>query len=122
MQASPLNNLNEGWRFADWLSFHPEAMHIITYVFDDVGEKRERWRSSCHAHGVAMHALLTSRGLHCRHPPELPPDERQQRQHLHAYQQGGFWVLSARSSPVFCCDEHQVDILVLTCRPARSPM
>ena len=34
-KASPLNNLAEAWRFADFLSFHPESMNIATYIFDD---------------------------------------------------------------------------------------
>ena len=34
-KASPLNNLDEGWRLADFLSFHPESMNTVMYLFDD---------------------------------------------------------------------------------------
>ena len=56
-KASPLSNLDEGWRLADCLSFHPESMNTVTYLFDDyVGR-------SCHPLSPAK-SLLHAASAH----------------------------------------------------------
>jgi hypothetical protein len=37
VKLNPVNGLNDAWRVADFFSWHPEAMHVLTYQFDDVG-------------------------------------------------------------------------------------
>lgn len=37
LKASPVNGLSVPWRTADFLSYHPESMHMVTYLLDDAG-------------------------------------------------------------------------------------
>ncbi|BDA45347.1 Catalase isozyme C [Coccomyxa sp. Obi] len=37
LKPSPVNGLSVAWRTADFLSYHPESMHMVTYLLDDVG-------------------------------------------------------------------------------------
>lgn len=37
LKPNPVNHLQEGWRIADFFSHHPEAMHMFTFLMDDVG-------------------------------------------------------------------------------------
>ncbi|KAK9834741.1 hypothetical protein WJX74_008896 [Apatococcus lobatus] len=37
LKPNPKNHLQEGWRIADFFSHHPEAMHMFTFLMDDVG-------------------------------------------------------------------------------------
>ncbi|KAK9867389.1 hypothetical protein WJX84_006506 [Apatococcus fuscideae] len=37
LKPNPKNHIQEGWRIADFFSHHPEAMHMFTFLMDDVG-------------------------------------------------------------------------------------
>jgi len=36
-KPNPKTNLQEEWRIMDFLSHHPESIHMLTFLFDDVG-------------------------------------------------------------------------------------
>ncbi|KAK9840788.1 hypothetical protein WJX81_004808 [Elliptochloris bilobata] len=36
-KINPANGLNDAWRQADFFSWHPESMNVLTYLLDDVG-------------------------------------------------------------------------------------
>ncbi|CAK0787977.1 hypothetical protein CVIRNUC_011199 [Coccomyxa viridis] len=59
-KPSPVNRLSPGWRLADFLSWHPESMNIMTYLMDDVGIPAD-YR---HMNGSGVHtfALISSSG------------------------------------------------------------
>lgn len=37
LRQNPQSNLQEWWRVLDFLSFHPESLHIQTWLMDDYG-------------------------------------------------------------------------------------
>jgi catalase len=37
LKPNPKSHIQEGWRIADFFSHHPEAMHMFTFLMDDVG-------------------------------------------------------------------------------------
>lgn len=37
LKPNPKNHIQEFWRIADFFSHHPEAMHMFTFLMDDVG-------------------------------------------------------------------------------------
>lgn len=42
VKLNPVSGLNDAWRVADFFSWHPESMHVLTYQFDDVGIPKVR--------------------------------------------------------------------------------
>ena len=75
-QASPLNRLNPGWRPADFLSWHPESMHMVTYLFDDVGiplNYRQMNGSSVNTYTLINKVALGLLSVPCAHVcPAVP--------------------------------------------------
>ena len=37
LKPNPKTHLQEDWRILDFFSHHPEALHMFTFLFDDVG-------------------------------------------------------------------------------------
>ncbi|PSR99514.1 Catalase [Actinidia chinensis var. chinensis] len=36
-KPNPKSHIQENWRFLDFFSYHPESLHMFTFLFDDVG-------------------------------------------------------------------------------------
>ncbi|KFM23952.1 Catalase isozyme 2 [Auxenochlorella protothecoides] len=41
LKPNPKTNIQEPWRFADFFSHHPEAMHMFTFLMDDEGVPKD---------------------------------------------------------------------------------
>ncbi|MEO0478391.1 MAG: catalase [Planctomycetota bacterium] len=43
LKPNPKTHLQEDWRILDFFSHHPEALHMFTFLFDDVGIPSVSW-------------------------------------------------------------------------------
>lgn len=46
LKPNPKTHLQEDWRILDFFSHHPEALHMFTFLFDDVGIPLVSWFQS----------------------------------------------------------------------------
>ena len=60
LKPNPVNHIQEGWRIADFFSHVPEAMHMFTFLLDDVGVPLNYRHME--GFGVHTYTLMTREG------------------------------------------------------------
>ncbi|CAL5220763.1 g2827 [Coccomyxa viridis] len=60
LRPNPKTNIQEGWRILDFLSHHPESVHILTWLLDDNGIPAN-W-ANMEGYGVNTFKLINAEG------------------------------------------------------------